>query len=245
MTNLRIIPVIDILNSEAVHAIKGKRAQYKPLESKLFNSSNPLEIVKILNRKFNFNEIYIADLDSIINNKPNFKLLSKILKIPRLKIILDPGIKNRDDLLIYSKYSINKLILGLETIDSYNVVNEGLKIIGKNELIVSIDMVKGEIISKVKEIKNQSVINVVNTLDEYGVKEIILLDLFRVGQKIGGIPPFYLKIRKTFSGNTLVGGGIKNFNDLLIYNKNEFSGVLIATAFYDGSINIEKIRKIN
>ena len=242
MSSFRIIPVIDILDSKAVHAIKGERAKYKPLKSKLINSSDPIEIIKVLKQKFNFREFYIADLDAIIKYSPNLEILSTILKIPEIDVILDPGIKDKEDLLKYSKYKIKKLILGLETINGYNVINEGLRILGKYKLIVSLDMFKGKIISKIKDLRNQNPINVVNKLKRFGVKELILLDLFRVGQKIGGIPPVYLKILKNFKGAVLVGGGIKDLMDLTSYYNNKFSGVLIATALYDGSIKIDKLK---
>jgi len=242
MSNFRIIPVIDILDSKAVHAIKGERAIYKPLKSKLINSSDPIEIIKFLKQKFNFREFYIADLDAITKNSPNLELLSNILKIPEINVILDPGIKDKEDLLNYSNYKLKKLILGLESINSYDVINEGLRIFGKYKLIVSIDMFKGKLISKIKDLKTQTPINVINTLKRFDVKELILLDLFRVGQKLGGIPPVYLKIRKNFKGSVLVGGGIKDFIDLSNYYNNKFSGVLIATALYDGSINIDKLK---
>ncbi len=242
MSSFRIIPVIDILDSKAVHAIKGERAKYKPLESKLINSSDPIEIIKLLKQKFNFREFYIADLDAIINYSPNLEILSKILKIPEIEVIIDPGIKDKEDLLKYSKYNIKKIILGLETINDYNIINEGLRILGKYKLIISLDMFKGKVISKIKDLRNQNPLNVVNKLKRFGVKELILLDLFRVGQKIGGIPQVYLKILKNFKGIVLVGGGIKDLMDLTSYYNNKFSGVLIATALYDGSIKFDKLK---
>ena len=46
MKSFKIIPVIDILNSTAVHAKKGERTKYKPIQSTLFQSSNPVEIIR-------------------------------------------------------------------------------------------------------------------------------------------------------------------------------------------------------
>jgi phosphoribosylformimino-5-aminoimidazole carboxamide ribotide isomerase len=239
--NFRIIPVIDILNSKAVHARKGERAKYKPLKSILIDSSEPIEIVKFLNQKFKFKEFYIADLDAIIKKKPNLVLLTKILKIPEIDIILDPGIRDSADLVRYSKFKLKKLILGIETINSFDVINEALKVFGKNRIIVSIDMFNRNLISKIEELESWTPIDLINRLKEFSVQEIILLDLFRVGQKIGGIPKFYLDIRSNFKGTVLVGGGIKNFEDLQLYYNHNFSGVLIATALYDGSINVKKL----
>ena len=159
--------------------------------------------------------------------------------------MLDPGIINKDDLLTYSKFKLNKLILGLETMENINVIKESLEVFGHNKIIISIDMYKEKIISNIKQLKSQNILKVINTIEKFGVKEVILLDLFRVGQKIGGIPPLYIEIRKQFNGNILIGGGIKDFNDLLMYKDEEFSGILIATALYDGSIDIKKLKNIN
>jgi len=243
MYSFRIIPVVDILNFKTVHAIKGERAKYKPLTSNFIKSPNPINIINILKQKFSFTEFYIADLDAIIKKRPNLEILSKILEISGIKVILDPGITTKEDILTFSRFKIHKLILGLETINGYNIIKEGLKILEPDKLIVSIDMFKGEVTSNVEELKDQNPIDIINKLEKYGVKEIILLDLFRVGQKIGGIPPLYIEIRKNFKGDILVGGGIRNFKDLMKYNKNKFSGVLIGTALYDGTITAEEVKK--
>jgi phosphoribosylformimino-5-aminoimidazole carboxamide ribotide isomerase len=242
MSKFRIIPVLDILNSTAVHAIKGERNKYKPLKSKILNTSDPLEIVNIIKHKFYFDEVYIADLDAIIKRKQNHVLLSEILKTYDLKVMLDPGIIHKTDILTYSKYNLSKLILGLETIKNFEVIKEGLYIMGQKRLSVSIDMYQGSIISNLKELDNQSPLDVVRILKNLGITEIILLDLFRVGQKIGGIPPLFIKFRDQFEGNILIGGGVKELKDLeMMYNKN-FSGVLIATALYDGSLDIDALK---
>ncbi len=244
MKTFDIIPVIDILNSEAVHAKKGERDKYRPLKSKIFNSTNPIKIIKTLKYKFNFNEIYIADLDSIIKKAPNFQLFEKISKIPDLNIMIDPGIVNFHDVSVFSKYRFNKLIIGLETINNFNIISKSMSLLGRNRLILSIDMYKGKIISKLEDLHNEDPIRIINEISNLGIKNIILLDLFRVGQKFGGIPPLFSEIVSLFNGNVFVGGGIKNQEDLLYYREQKFSGVLVATALYDGTINIKKVRKI-
>ena len=242
MNSFKIIPVIDILNSKAVHAIKGERNKYKPLKSPFFKSTNPIKIIKLFHNKYNFNEFYIADLDSILKKKPNFRILKKILNITNMNLIIDPGIVNFEDVLKFSKYKFKALILGLETIKNIDIISQSLKILGPNKVIVSIDMFKGAIISNDKELTNQDPLTVIKKIQTLGVKEIILLDLYRVGQKLGGIPCLYTEVLLNYSGSIYVGGGIKNFNDLLLYKEQQFSGVLLATALYDGTINIEKIR---
>jgi len=243
MKTFYIIPVIDILNSEVVHAKKGERDKYRPLNSKIFNSTNPIKIIKTLKYKFKFNEIYIADLDSIIYKTPNFQLFDKILKIPDLNIMIDPGIVNFHDVSIFSKYRFNKLIIGLETINNFKTIRKSISLFGQNKFILSIDMYKGKIISKLEDLKNEDPIRIINKISNLGIENIILLDLFRVGQKVGGIPTLFSEILSIFKGNVFVGGGIKNQEDILYYREKKFSGVLVATALYDGTINIKEVRK--
>jgi len=242
MKIFKIIPVIDILNSKAVHAKKGERTKYKPLKSYLFHSSNPVEIINILNNNYNFDLFYIADLDSIMKKAPNFQILKKILKISNINVILDPGIVELEDIFQFLKIKIKNLILGLETINNFQIIIQSLQILNRNNTIVSIDMYNGQIISNAKDIKTQNPLKLTKKLESLGVKNIILLDLFRVGQKIGGIPQLYLDILHDFSGNVFVGGGIKNYTDIINIKRQNFSGVLIATALYDGTIDIEKLR---
>ncbi len=242
MKRFKIIPVIDILNSKAVHAKKGERTKYKPLKSYLFPSSNPVEIINILKNNYSFDLFYIADLDSIIKKAPNFQILKQILEISNIKVILDPGIVDLEDIYHFLNIKIKNLILGLETIKNFKTIIQSLQIQNHNDIIIRIDMYNGQILSKAKDIKTQNPIKLIKKLESLDIKNIILLDLFRVGQKIGGIPPLYLDILHNFNGNVFVGGGIKNYTDILNIKEQNFSGVLIATALYDGTLDIEKLR---
>jgi len=242
MNRFRIIPVIDILNSQAVHAIKGEREKYKLLKSVLINGSNPTRIALKLKNEYLFNELYIADLDAILQSKPNIAILSKIIHISGVEIMIDPGIKTKEEVEKYFKLNLKSLILGLETLRDINVIKESIKLFDTNKVVVSVDMYNGIIKTNIKEFKNQDILEIVRKLEDLGVFNIILLDLFKVGQKLGGISPLYLEIRKQFNGEILVGGGIKDIQDIKEYKSNNFSGVLIGTALHDGSIKIEELR---
>ena len=242
MDKFRIIPVIDILNSQAVHAIKGEREKYKPLKSVLINDSNPTRIALKLKNKYLFNEFYIADLDAILQRKPNITILSKILDIPGVEIMIDPGIKTKKNVKKYYNLNLKSLILGLETLRDLKVITECLELFDTSKIVVSIDMYNEVIQTNIKEIRYQDILEIISKIEDLGVVNIILLDLFKVGQKIGGISALYLKIREKFNGEILVGGGIKDIQDIKSYERNNFSGVLIGTALHDGSIKIEELR---
>ena len=242
MNKFRIIPVIDILNSQAVHAIKGEREKYKPLKSVLINDSAPTRIALKLKNEYLFNEFYIADLDAILQRKPNIRIISEILDIPGVEIIIDPGIKTKKNVEKYFRLNLKSLVFGLETLKDLKVITEALKLFDTNKIVVSIDMYNEVIQTNIKEINNLDILEIIRKIEDLGVVNIILLDLFKIGQKMGGIPTLYLKVREIFKGEILVGGGIKDIQDIKEYKSNNFSGVLIGTALHDGSIKIEEIR---
>jgi phosphoribosylformimino-5-aminoimidazole carboxamide ribotide isomerase len=240
MSDFKIIPVIDILNSKAVHAKKGERNKYRPLESPLLNTTDPVLIVKKLS-SLGFKCIYLADLDAITKKNPNITLLEEITSISDVSIYLDPGIRSEKEINTYLDIRINKLIIGLETVYNLDVISNCFSFLPKNKIIISVDMYRKKIISNCKSLNNLDPIEVIEKLNNVGVFEIILLDLFRVGQKMDGIPKLYEKIKKTFTGKVLVGGGIKNLNDIKTYQKANYAGVLIGTALYDGTIDHEDL----
>lgn len=242
MTTFRIIPVLDILNGIAVHAKKGERKEYRSLHSKLFKTTNPVEIISKL-KDLSFHEFYIADLDSILSKRPNLKIYEQILALGNVDLMLDIGIENREDLKIFDQLGINKIILGLETISNLDIVKNSLHKYGNNSIIISVDMYEGSVISNNRVIEKMTIFDLIETFNSIGIKEIILLDLFKVGTKVGGIPKKYLEIKDLFNNRILVGGGIRDIQDVKLYKQKGFDGVILATALYDGTIRISELKK--
>jgi phosphoribosylformimino-5-aminoimidazole carboxamide ribotide isomerase len=180
-----------------------------------------------------------------MKNGTNLSLIKKLQSKSSMKIILDPGISNSEEIRIYLDNKIEKLILGLETINNLEIIDESLNLLGKDNVIISIDMYNKKIISQIKRFKNQAPEKLISIMNDLDVENILLLDLYRVGQKYGGIPPIYLKIRNKFQGKTFVGGGIKDIDDVTEYKNQNFSGVLVGTALLDGTISKKEIEKLN
>src|SRR3990170_7148177 len=85
---LKIIPVLDILDGVAVHAVRGRRKEYKHLKSALVASPDPLEVA-VAFKNLGFNELYVADLDAITDKKPNITLIKRISDETRLRLMVD------------------------------------------------------------------------------------------------------------------------------------------------------------
>ena len=60
-----IIPVIDVRHGVAVRAVAGDRACYRPLETPLAASADPLDVARGYLSLYPFRSLYVADLDGI------------------------------------------------------------------------------------------------------------------------------------------------------------------------------------
>ncbi|MHA1728370.1 MAG: HisA/HisF-related TIM barrel protein [Promethearchaeota archaeon] len=233
-----IIPVIDVMGGIAVHAIKGIRNRYESLKTSLTKSSSPIDLIKSYEKKFSFTEVYVADLDSIISEKPNTTLLKDLIDITSLKIMLDAGIRNLYDIIYFKNIGIQKIILATETIDSLDVIDDAIKELGVDRIVISIDMKNKKILARNLEINKLSISSFIEKILQKGIQKIILLDLVKIGSKCGCYEDSYGEIRKKFPNiEIIIGGGVKGIEDIKLLRDKEMNGVLIATALHEGVIN--------
>src|ERR1700728_4537920 len=58
---LQVIPVIDLMDGEVVHARRGHRGSYGRLESPLSPTSDPVDVIRGLLSVYPFPTLYVAD----------------------------------------------------------------------------------------------------------------------------------------------------------------------------------------
>ena len=88
-----IIPVLDIYKQKVVTAVEGNRHSYKPIVSNLYSTTDPKQIISTIKKRYKPSIIYIADLDAIIDNKVNTKIINDILiDFPEINFWIDTGL---------------------------------------------------------------------------------------------------------------------------------------------------------
>lgn len=240
---MRIIPVIDILNGTAVHAVRGKRAKYQPLESCLCSSSNPLVVARAF-EAHGFREIYVADLDAILGKGNNCQVIEQIAKETVLSLMVDAGISDLNSSRRLLDIGVSKAILGTETLSNLNVVEEILDCLGSNKLVVSLDLKAGKLLGKSEDVSAMTPIQLAGVLEELGVCEFIVLDLARVGSGEGVDIDLLKQMRSKLKVMLLAGGGVRNIEDLNSLKEVGVDGVLLATALHSGNITVECLRAL-
>src|SRR4051812_48567999 len=87
-----VIPVIDVGHGQAVAAVGGHRANYRPLQSPLAAGSDPVEVARGFTALFPFRVLYVADLDGIEGRGRNATLPARLAAaLPATQVWVDDG----------------------------------------------------------------------------------------------------------------------------------------------------------
>jgi phosphoribosylformimino-5-aminoimidazole carboxamide ribotide isomerase len=244
---MRLIPVIDLLNDQVVHAIKGDRQHYKPVESVLCHTSDPLAMASAFRDRLGLNELYIADLNAI-QGAPltsHQEIISELASKTRMKILLDAGASDIEGAQTLLDLGVCKAVIGAETLKTRDDLVKIPDGVNPEYLVFSLDMRAGKILSCCAELASMPVLEILEELQSAGWKEVILLDLDRVGSGEGAPPSLAIKARTNFPElNLLLGGGIARTEELIELKRFGVEGVLLATALHNGAITISGLRAL-
>jgi phosphoribosylformimino-5-aminoimidazole carboxamide ribotide isomerase len=241
---MRVIPVIDLLGNQAVHAIKGERSHYKPVRSRLCRTSDPVEIADAFRRQLGLSEFYIADLDAILNpgSAGHRNLISNLALQGKYELILDAGISDAGTARGWLELGVRKAVIGSETLTRRQALKEIPAEVDPDRLVFSLDCRSEEIVSKCPELAALSPLKALELLQASGWREVILLDLARVGSGRGIHQRLVTDARRNFPGLALIaGGGITGPEELDELNSLGIEGVLLATALHRGAIGPEHL----
>jgi phosphoribosylformimino-5-aminoimidazole carboxamide ribotide isomerase len=239
---LKIIPVIDILNGKVVHAVKGQRHNYQPLESILFKSTEPLEVAKGF-KTLGFTELYVADLDAIIDCSTDFEVFKPIADETGLCLMVDAGVTNVERAQKLFTKNVSKLIIGTETLQSKKFVEQAVDIFGSDHVVVSLDLKGDKILVKLGFDGCLNPICLLQDFKRMGLSQVIVLDLIRVGSGEGVNVDFLKQVINEVGVDVYVGGGVRDIQDLVELRNLGVSGALVATALHTGKISVSQLKQ--
>lgn len=90
---MEIIPVIDLMGGLAVHAVRGRRENYRPLNSPLCSSAEPRAVLEGLLGLHAFKTVYLADLDALMGKPRQTAMVSGLMRaFPDVCFWIDAGL---------------------------------------------------------------------------------------------------------------------------------------------------------
>lgn len=247
---MKIIPVLDILNQTVVRGVAGQRETYRPIQSGLTRSSQPLDIAQALQDEFGFNEFYVADLDAILQQRLNLKLYQRLLEAG-FTFLLDCGVRSAADSHPLSGFKGITIVAGLETLESPQELKQLVQHWDAASTVFSLDLKQG------KPVCNRSPDNPFAAIDDpleiaelslkQGVNRMILLDLANVGTGSGtGTETLCRTLRSRHPALKLItGGGICSREDLQTQAEQGADAVLVASALHDGRLGRDAVLSLS
>lgn len=239
---MKVIPVIDVLNGIVVHAVRGIRKEYQPLQSVLTKSVKPLEVTLTF-RNIGFTDLYVADLDAIIDCSTNFNILKNISDESDIELMVDAGVTSIERAQKMLDSGVSKLIIGTETLQKKSFVSDSIRLFGSERVVVSLDLKGNKILVKLGFDGCNDPFCLLKQFKAMGVSRVIVLDLLRVGSGEGVSVDFLKKVIAEVDIDVYVGGGVRDINDLVELKNLGVSGALVATALHTGKISIDQLKQ--
>jgi phosphoribosylformimino-5-aminoimidazole carboxamide ribotide isomerase len=244
---MRLIPVLDILNGQAVHAVAGQRNSYQPLTSIWTRSCHAVDVVKALRDAYGFRELYVADLDGILHGRPNRQLIQRLANLlPGLW--LDAGFRNIEAAKQWASEFGCRPVLGLETLDfggsGESVGQASWQVLTAAGALLSLDASQGQLLVAEARWRSRSVTELVGWWHQRGWQHFLALDLASVGT--GQLHWSWQLLRTARSAapqaRWYLGGGVRCVDDLHLLAADNVEAVLVASALHDGRILPDQVR---
>ncbi|MBQ0960682.1 nickel transporter [Ideonella sp. 4Y11] len=95
---MELIPVLDLRAGQVVHARRGERGRYAPINSALCSGADPLDLAHALQALTGARTLYLADLDGVLDGRPQTAVLQRLVQaLPQLSWWIDAGWQRRED----------------------------------------------------------------------------------------------------------------------------------------------------
>ncbi|MCW5624450.1 MAG: nickel transporter [Burkholderiales bacterium] len=221
-----IVPVIDLMEGQVVHARRGDRAGYAPIRSPLTASSDPLSVVQALRSVADFHHLYVADLDGIRGTGDHRPVTRAIVeRFPMLTIWFDAGIGSVERLADWPGPTVVPVV-GSESLAS--AVDLVALRDAAPELLLSLDSRDGVPLGPPDLFDHPDLWPAI----------VIGMTLDRVGSGEGPAwDRLVALIAESRDRRVVAAGGVRNVHDLERLDALGVHAVLVASAIHDGGLD--------
>ena len=174
---MKIFPAIDIKDKKCVRLVKGD------FDNKTEYATSPIEQAGKY-KEHGFKNLHIVDLDGALTGETiNLNIIQEIVGKFDLKVEVGGGIRTIDSIQKYTDVGVEKIILGSAAIKDKNFLKEACQNF-PDKIALGLDAKGGYLsISGWKENSNQSTLDFLKEVNDYGASRLIYTDINRDGTK--------------------------------------------------------------
>src|SRR5579863_372089 len=230
---MEVIPVLDLKEGVVVHARMGRRDQYRPIETPLASTSNPVDVARGLLAVHPFETFYIADLDAIENAGNNDAALTRLkTELPNLVFWVDNGVADLARANSWLDAGLGNLVLGSESQRDGALVR---RLSRDDRVILSLDYRGDGFLGPAALLSDAA----------HWPRKIIAMTLARVGSANG--PDLNrLAAIKAAAPDKLIyaAGGVRDPADLAALQHAGIEGALVASSLHNGKLTGAQLARL-
>ena len=231
---MQIIPVIDLMHEQVVHARKGEREHYHPIQSRLSTDSQPINIVNGLRGLYPFSSLYIADLDAIQKRGNHLAVVAELQHAyPELELWIDAGFSTAAELQPWLDLGV-RTVLGSESIAGMEAYLE-LAQACEQQHILSLDYTQQGYQGPLPLLQAA----------QHWPEDVIIMSLPHVGNSLGPDLAKLKNMQQQYAAQAFyAAGGTRDLTDIQALAQLGIKGVLVASALHDGRLDAQALSNI-
>ncbi len=247
---MRLIGVIDLLGTRAVHARAGARDRYTPVTAVAgvaIEPGDPVALARQYIDRFHISELYVANLDAILRTEgaTNDASIARLTALAA-PVWLEAGVSSGDAAHRALGLGAAQVIVGLETLPSYHALAAICDAVGGDQIAFSLDLRDTDpVVMNGGTIGAEPADVMAGRAVDAGVAALVVIDLARVGTGQPIDSRLISRVRQAAPDVTLLaGGGIRGVEDIQRLADSGCDGVLVATALHTGQLTASDIAAI-
>lgn len=220
---MKLVPVIDLAAGVVVRAVRGDRANYRPIVSQLCEGHDPAAIAAALADFCHADTLYLADLDAIRGGAVQHAVIERVARaVPGCTLWLDAGFRRvRDASGLGARV---EPVFGSESLAD---AGELERLRNRADVLLSLDQRGGQPMDPAGCWQR----------DDCWPTRVIVMTLDRVGAGTGPDLSTLDAVRQRAGDRALIGaGGVRNEADLRAAEKAGAAAWLVASALHDGGL---------
>lgn len=227
---MNLIPVIDLRGGVVVRARMGRRDEYRPIETPLAATSDPLDVARGLLALHRFAVMYVADLDAIEGTGDNTASLAH-LRALGIRLWVDSGIGDHAAARRWLAEGLGDLVIGSESQGDAALVRA---LAADQRVILSLDYRGDDFTGPHDLLADPSA----------WPRRVIVMTLARVGSSAG--PDFdrlAAVMARAPDRRVYAAGGVRDIGDITALERRGVAGALIASCLHDGRLTASDIAR--
>jgi phosphoribosylformimino-5-aminoimidazole carboxamide ribotide isomerase len=237
---MEVIPVLDLRQGKAVHAIGGDRSRYAAVHSALAPGAegDPFALARAFRLGLRSRSCYVADLNALMGASPQLDLLARLAD-PALGfgpgLLVDAAVRTPADAVQLVTRGVTKVVVGLESLRRPDELAPIVAAIGAGRVVFSLDLRDGLPVAAADWTEGRDPAAIARAAVAAGIESILVLDLARVGAGDGPALEAIGSVRAAApDAMLLAGGGIRDVADLEALEALGVLGALVGSALHRG-----------